>query len=120
MELVKCIDKVVLGLFELHKRGIIHTDLTDFNVLVRKSTREPVIIDLLGCISAGSQKFDIHKDYWVFVHHFLIPTLTRRGLYKQEDVVQHFSDYNRGELERYMNFLHKNMSNEKEQGEILK
>lgn len=106
MELIKSIDKVKQAMHILHEHQLLHTDLTDFNVLVRKSTKEPVIIDLLGSIKIGTQKFDIERDYWVFVNHFLIPTLTRKKLQTEEQIKLYFTEYSQTNLDDYISNLY--------------
>lgn len=101
-ELFPAIRSVLDGLKALHRAGILHTDLTDANVMVRKDSRKPIIIDLLGSIPAGSQVFDEHRDLWVFVHFFLVPTLGRTGRFTEAEIVSKFALYTWDEMEAFL------------------
>ncbi|WP_180956202.1 MULTISPECIES: RIO1 family regulatory kinase/ATPase [unclassified Planococcus (in: firmicutes)] len=97
-ELYRSLKKIFEALCTLHSHKILHTDLTDFNVLVKKSTFEPVVIDLLGAIRIGQQTFNIKEDVQVFVHHFLIPTLTRLNILRASEISKMFKDYSYNEV----------------------
>ncbi|MBT2282950.1 protein kinase [Paenibacillus polymyxa] len=101
-ELIHALRAIHEGLKYLHNIGILHTDLTDFNVMVDKETRRPIIIDLLGSIPVKSQIFDFKKDIWVFIHHFLVPTLIRTGLYISSEINFYFIDYSHVEVSEYL------------------
>ncbi|MED0823855.1 RIO1 family regulatory kinase/ATPase [Bacillus pacificus] len=108
-ELLNSIKTIIKSLCLIHSFNLIHTDLTDFNVMVRRSTKDPVIIDLLGMIPNNHGVFNERMDIWVFVHHFLVPTLTRLHICKSKEIIEIFTDYNYKEIIGFVEDLYKKM-----------
>lgn len=104
-EFLESIYKVKNALYTIHQGGILHTDLTSFNVMVRRSTKEPIVIDLLGSIEIGSQQFRIQDDIKVFVEYFLVPSLQRRKIFNKEIVLSFFKSYTYQELDQFISEL---------------